>query len=159
MAGELCFVGRTCSGCGAEIGHGRYLSCMGGFWHPECFRCHSCNEPITDYEVWICFFKFISFEMFIAYVEHLSLLCFMITRFLILTVSCIHLFFLHQFSMSRNRPFHKLCYKEQHHPRCDVCQNFVRISSYPIWLFFLWKCSTKVHSYIPIFACSILKNH
>ncbi|GAB4847095.1 Protein DA1- 1, variant 2 [Ancistrocladus abbreviatus] len=41
---------RTCAGCNAEIGHGRYLSCMGGFWHPECFRCHECNEPIADYE-------------------------------------------------------------------------------------------------------------
>ncbi|XP_057541864.1 protein DA1-related 1-like isoform X1 [Amaranthus tricolor] len=87
---------RTCSGCGAEIGHGRYLSCMGGFWHPECFRCHSCNEPITDYE----------------------------------------------FSMSRNRPFHKLCYKEQHHPRCDVCQNFIPTNAaglieyraHPFWM-------------------------
>ncbi|GAB2279705.1 Protein DA1- 1, variant 3 [Dionaea muscipula] len=41
---------RTCAGCNAEIGHGRYLSCMGGFWHPECFRCYECNEAITDYE-------------------------------------------------------------------------------------------------------------
>lgn len=27
--------------------------------------------------------------------------------------------------MSGNRPYHKLCYKEQHHPKCDVCHNFV----------------------------------
>ncbi|CAO2830636.1 unnamed protein product [Amaranthus hypochondriacus] len=87
---------RTCSGCGAEVGHGRYLSCMGGFWHPECFRCHSCNEPISDYE----------------------------------------------YSMSRNRPYHKSCYKEQHHPRCDVCQNFIPTNAaglieyraHPFWM-------------------------
>ncbi|XP_021718530.1 protein DA1-related 1-like isoform X1 [Chenopodium quinoa] len=87
---------RTCSGCGAEIGHGRYLSCMGGFWHPECFRCQTCNEPISDYE----------------------------------------------FSMSRNRPFHKTCYKEQHHPRCDVCKNFIPTNAaglieyraHPFWM-------------------------
>lgn len=70
---------RICVGCNAEIGHGRFLSCMGGVWHPECFRCHSCNQPISDYE----------------------------------------------FSMSENRPFHKSCYKEHHHPRCDVCKNYI----------------------------------
>lgn len=87
---------RTCLGCHGEIGHGRYLSCMGGFWHPECFRCHACNEPISDYE----------------------------------------------FSMSRNRPYHKSCYKEQHHPRCDVCKNFIPTNpaglieyrAHPFWM-------------------------
>lgn len=70
---------RICAGCNAEIGHGRYLSCMGSVWHPECFRCHACNQPINDYE----------------------------------------------FSVSGNRPFHKSCYKEQHHPKCDVCRKFI----------------------------------
>ncbi|PWA72983.1 LIM domain-containing protein [Artemisia annua] len=70
---------RVCVGCNAEIGHGRFLNCMGGLWHPECFRCHACNLPISDYE----------------------------------------------FSMSENRPFHKSCYKEHHHPKCDVCKNFI----------------------------------
>ncbi|XP_039003627.1 protein DA1-related 1-like [Hibiscus syriacus] len=70
---------RTCAGCHSEIGHGRYLSCMGSVWHPECFRCHACNQPINDYE----------------------------------------------FSVSGNRPFHKPCYKEQHHPKCDVCRKFI----------------------------------
>jgi hypothetical protein len=76
----LClFSWRICVGCQAEIGHGRFLSCMGGVWHPECFCCNACDKPIIDYE----------------------------------------------FSMSGNRPYHKLCYKEQHHPKCDVCHNFV----------------------------------
>ncbi|KAH6791307.1 LIM domain-containing protein [Perilla frutescens var. frutescens] len=70
---------RICAGCNSEIGHGRYLSCMGAVWHPECFRCHDCNQPISDYE----------------------------------------------FSMSDNRPFHKSCYKESHHPKCDVCKHFI----------------------------------
>nr|GME10185.1 protein DA1 isoform X1 [Ipomoea batatas] len=39
-----------CAGCNTEIGHGRFLNCMGTFWHPECFRCHACNQPISDYE-------------------------------------------------------------------------------------------------------------
>eukprot|EP00262_Sarcandra_glabra_P011783 TRINITY_DN2901_c0_g1_i5.p1 TRINITY_DN2901_c0_g1~~TRINITY_DN2901_c0_g1_i5.p1 ORF type:complete len:356 (-),score=44.91 TRINITY_DN2901_c0_g1_i5:867-1934(-) len=41
---------RICAGCNTEIGHGRFLSCMGAVWHPECFRCHACNLPISDYE-------------------------------------------------------------------------------------------------------------
>ncbi|KAL3833414.1 hypothetical protein ACJIZ3_008150 [Penstemon smallii] len=70
---------RICAGCNSEIGHGRYLNCMGAVWHPECFCCHACNQPISDYE----------------------------------------------FSMSDNRPFHKSCYKDLHHPKCDVCKNFI----------------------------------
>ncbi|CAA3007428.1 DA1-related 1-like [Olea europaea subsp. europaea] len=70
---------RICAGCKGDIGHGRYLSCMEANWHPECFRCHACNQPISDYE----------------------------------------------FSLSDHRPYHKSCYKEQHHPKCDVCKNFI----------------------------------
>ncbi|KAK4367681.1 hypothetical protein RND71_011473 [Anisodus tanguticus] len=87
---------RVCAGCNAEVGHGRYLSCMGAVWHPECFRCQACNQPISDYE----------------------------------------------FSMSDNRPYHKSCYKEHHHPKCDVCKNFIPTNSaglieyraHPFWL-------------------------
>ncbi|KAJ0252309.1 Protein DA1-related 1 [Hirschfeldia incana] len=87
---------RICTGCRAEIGHGRFLSCMGGVWHPECFCCHACDKPIIDYE----------------------------------------------FSMSGNRPYHKLCYKEQHHPKCDVCHNFIPTNpaglieyrAHPFWM-------------------------
>ncbi|XP_062102315.1 protein DA1-related 1-like [Humulus lupulus] len=74
---------RICAGCNAEIGNGRYLSCMNGVWHPECFRCHACNQPITD----------------------------------------------HEYSMSNNHPYHKSCYKERHHPRCDVCSSFIPTNS------------------------------
>ncbi|XP_019176353.1 PREDICTED: protein DA1-related 1-like [Ipomoea nil] len=87
---------RICAGCNNEIGHGRFLSCMGAVWHPECFRCNSCNIPISDYE----------------------------------------------FSVSDNRPYHKSCYKEQHHPKCDVCKNFIPTNAaglieyraHPFWL-------------------------
>ncbi|KAG6663255.1 hypothetical protein I3843_02G009500 [Carya illinoinensis] len=87
---------RICAGCKTEIGHGRFLSCMGAVWHPECFRCRACNQPITDYE----------------------------------------------FSMSGNHPYHKSCYKEQNHPRCDVCKNYIPTNSaglieyraHPFWL-------------------------
>ncbi|WOH02923.1 hypothetical protein DCAR_0522313 [Daucus carota subsp. sativus] len=71
--------GRICAGCNVEIGHGRFLSCMGSIWHPECFRCHACHQPIADYE----------------------------------------------FSMSGNYPYHKFCYKEHYHPKCDVCNHFI----------------------------------
>ncbi|KAI7740117.1 hypothetical protein M8C21_023882, partial [Ambrosia artemisiifolia] len=87
---------RICIGCNTEIGHGRFLNCMGGLWHPECFRCHTCNLPISD----------------------------------------------HEFSMADNRQFHKSCYKEHHHPRCDVCKHFIPTNAaglieyraHPFWL-------------------------
>ncbi|XP_074279221.1 protein DA1-like [Silene latifolia] len=70
---------RICAGCRSEIGFGRFLSCMGGLWHPECFRCHGCNSPISGYE----------------------------------------------FSMYGGYPYHKACYKEQYHPKCGVCRQFI----------------------------------
>ncbi|KAK3231539.1 hypothetical protein Dsin_003420 [Dipteronia sinensis] len=30
-----------------------------------------------------------------------------------------------EFSMSGNLPYHKSCYKEQYHPKCDVCKHFI----------------------------------
>ncbi|KAF5197762.1 Da1-related [Thalictrum thalictroides] len=41
---------RICADCNREIGHGRYLSYDGSFYHLECFRCHACNLPISDTE-------------------------------------------------------------------------------------------------------------
>ncbi|KAK4774002.1 hypothetical protein SAY87_029021 [Trapa incisa] len=87
---------RICAGCNTEIGHGRFLSCMGSVWHPECFCCHACKLPIIDYE----------------------------------------------FSISERRPYHKSCYKEHHHPKCDVCMSFIPTNpvglieyrAHPFWL-------------------------
>ncbi|GKV29845.1 hypothetical protein SLEP1_g38735 [Rubroshorea leprosula] len=87
---------RICAGCNTEIGHGRFLNCLNAYWHPECFRCHSCNLPISDYE----------------------------------------------FSMSGNYPFHTFCYKECHHPKCDVCKHFIPTNpaglieyrAHPFWI-------------------------
>ncbi|KAJ6997264.1 hypothetical protein NC653_013744 [Populus alba x Populus x berolinensis] len=41
---------RICAGCNTEIGHGQFLSYVGGVWHPDCFCCNACNLPITDYD-------------------------------------------------------------------------------------------------------------
>lgn len=41
---------RICAGCYTEIGYGRYLNCLNAVWHPECFRCHACNLPISENE-------------------------------------------------------------------------------------------------------------
>ncbi|KAG8074395.1 hypothetical protein GUJ93_ZPchr0006g44847 [Zizania palustris] len=70
---------RVCGGCKHEIGHGHYLSCMGMFWHTQCFRCSSCHHPIRETE----------------------------------------------FTLLGADPYHKLCYKELHHPKCDVCLQFI----------------------------------
>ncbi|XP_051123610.1 protein DA1-like [Andrographis paniculata] len=74
---------RLCSGCNTEIGHGRFLSCMNGFWHPECFRCHGCGNPISD----------------------------------------------HEFSMSGSYPYHRSCYRESYHPKCDICNHFIPMNA------------------------------
>ncbi|KAK8623357.1 hypothetical protein V6N13_118243 [Hibiscus sabdariffa] len=87
---------RICAGCNTEIGHGRFLNCLNAFWHPECFCCHACNLPISDYE----------------------------------------------FSMSGNYRFHKTCYKERYHPKCDVCSHFIPTNpaglieyrAHPFWI-------------------------
>ncbi|GMI82577.1 DA (large in Chinese) 1 [Hibiscus trionum] len=87
---------RICAGCNTEIGYGRFLNCLSAFWHPECFRCHACNLPISDYE----------------------------------------------FSMSGNYRFHKSCYKEQYHPKCEVCNHFIPTNpaglieyrAHPFWI-------------------------
>ncbi|KAF7049570.1 hypothetical protein CFC21_058087 [Triticum aestivum] len=70
---------RVCGGCKHEVGHGHYLSCMGMYWHPHCFRCSSCTHPIRETE----------------------------------------------FTLLGAEPYHKLCYKELHHPKCDVCLQFI----------------------------------
>ncbi|XP_031484306.1 protein DA1-like isoform X3 [Nymphaea colorata] len=86
---------RLCAGCNNEIGHHRFLNCMGALWHPECFRCYYCNQPIYEME----------------------------------------------FSMSGNYPYHKSCYQECHHPKCDVCKQFIPVNgvgmvefrAHPFW--------------------------
>ncbi|XP_010505675.1 PREDICTED: protein DA1-related 2-like isoform X2 [Camelina sativa] len=70
---------RICGGCNRDIGMGNYLGCMGTFFHPECFCCHSCGYAITE----------------------------------------------HEFSLSGTKPYHKLCFKELTHPKCEVCHHFI----------------------------------
>ncbi|XP_027110902.1 protein DA1-related 2 isoform X3 [Coffea arabica] len=68
-----------CGGCNREIGTGNYLGCMGTFFHPDCFRCHACGSPITEFE----------------------------------------------FSLSGGYSYHKSCFKELAHPKCEVCDQFI----------------------------------
>ncbi|XP_073122805.1 protein DA1-related 1-like isoform X2 [Henckelia pumila] len=35
----------------------------------------------------------------------------------------------HEFSMSDGRPYHKSCYKDLYHPKCDVCKQFIPSNS------------------------------
>ncbi|KAM3358959.1 protein DA1-related 2-like isoform X2 [Capsicum galapagoense] len=70
---------RKCGGCQRDIGSGNYLGCMGTFFHPECFLCHACGFPITEFE----------------------------------------------FSLSGNNSYHKSCFKELTHPKCEVCRQFI----------------------------------
>ncbi|KAI8548764.1 hypothetical protein RHMOL_Rhmol07G0299000 [Rhododendron molle] len=82
---------RICAGCNTDIGYGRPLNCMGAFWHPECFRCCTCNQPIRDLE----------------------------------------------FSMSGGLAYHQSCYKEHHHPKCEIPTNaagLIEYKSHPFWV-------------------------
>ncbi|CAN6334791.1 unnamed protein product [Urochloa humidicola] len=87
---------RICAGCQNSIGDGRFLSCLGSVWHPQCFRCFACNKPISEYE----------------------------------------------FAMHDNQPYHRPCYKEHFHPKCDVCDNFIATNrdglieyrAHPFWM-------------------------
>ncbi|GKU92018.1 hypothetical protein SLEP1_g5804 [Rubroshorea leprosula] len=87
---------RICGGCHRDIGYGNYLGCMGTYFHPECFRCHSCGLPITEQE----------------------------------------------FSLSGSNPYHKSCFKEMTHPKCEVCLQFIPTNGaglieyrcHPFWL-------------------------
>jgi hypothetical protein len=41
----------VCAGCNESLGYGRFLSCLGKNWHPNCFCCKLCSKPIADREV------------------------------------------------------------------------------------------------------------
>ena len=49
--------------------------------------------------------------------------------------------------MTGNHPYHKSCYKERYHPRCEVCKLFVSIS--PRNLLFI--CLLQVVCFIPLY--------
>ncbi|XP_050896794.1 protein DA1-related 2 [Lathyrus oleraceus] len=74
---------RICGGCNQEIIYGNCLGCMDTYFHPDCFRCHSCRYPITERE----------------------------------------------FSLSGKHPYHKSCFKELTHPKCEVCFQFIPINA------------------------------
>ncbi|XP_017429182.1 protein DA1-related 2 isoform X1 [Vigna angularis] len=74
---------RICGGCNQEIMYGNCLGCMDTYFHPNCFRCHSCRYPITERE----------------------------------------------FSLSGKHPYHKSCFKELTHPKCEVCFQFIPINA------------------------------
>jgi hypothetical protein len=42
---------RICGGCNQDIIYGNCLGCMDTYFHPDCFKCHSCRYPITEREV------------------------------------------------------------------------------------------------------------
>ncbi|KAF3433625.1 hypothetical protein FNV43_RR24728 [Rhamnella rubrinervis] len=69
---------KICGGCKREIIYGKYLLCMGTYFHPQCFCCRFCGRPVTESE----------------------------------------------FSISGKDPFHKICFKELAHPKCEVCHQF-----------------------------------
>jgi hypothetical protein len=84
---------------------------MGIYWHPLCFRCCSCGHLIRETEVTIL--HFLSSKK-CAWMPSEMIISFLVYVF--------------QFTLLGTDPYHKLCYKELHHPKCDVCLQFVRLS-------------------------------
>ncbi|XP_076889409.1 protein DA1-related 2-like [Bidens hawaiensis] len=86
---------RVCSGCKQFIGCNSYLGCMGIFFHPECFRCRACGDPINELE----------------------------------------------FSLSGKEAYHKSCFKDLTHPKCEVCFQYIPTNAaglieyrcHPLW--------------------------
>ncbi|RWV95286.1 hypothetical protein GW17_00042098 [Ensete ventricosum] len=64
------------------------------------------------------------------------------------------LLFLVQFSMSGNYPYHKSCYKELYHPKCDVCKQFV--STYLVKRLYIKVISFSVRGIERLLTGSIL---
>ncbi|KAL6527416.1 hypothetical protein OROGR_016506 [Orobanche gracilis] len=93
---------RLCAACNMKIGTGRFLSCLNDVWHPECFRCFACNQPISDHENVLDAVR-------------------VINQYLIMRLKQ------SMFSVSESHPYHKTCYKykEAHYPKCDICQHFI----------------------------------
>ncbi|KAG0617179.1 hypothetical protein M758_5G170200 [Ceratodon purpureus] len=85
----------VCAGCNESLGYGRFLSCLGKNWHPNCFCCKLCSKAIADRE----------------------------------------------FSVQGSEAYHRECYKELFHPKCEVCLNFIPTNpaglieyrSHPFW--------------------------
>eukprot|EP00271_Cylindrocystis_brebissonii_P015758 TRINITY_DN3875_c0_g1_i1.p1 TRINITY_DN3875_c0_g1~~TRINITY_DN3875_c0_g1_i1.p1 ORF type:complete len:628 (+),score=134.62 TRINITY_DN3875_c0_g1_i1:571-2454(+) len=42
--------GKQCGGCKQSIVFGKFLNCLGQTWHPDCFRCKACQQPIVEKE-------------------------------------------------------------------------------------------------------------
>lgn len=40
----------TCAGCHRTLGSGKFLTCLNQDWHPSCFCCLYCLQPIVDQE-------------------------------------------------------------------------------------------------------------
>ncbi|KAL9341010.1 hypothetical protein Peur_067229 [Populus x canadensis] len=65
----------------------------------------------------------------------------------------------YEFSMSGNRHYHKSCYRNQHHPKCDVCNNFIPTNSsglieYKVHPFWKQKyCPSHEHDGTPRCCC------
>lgn len=93
----ICVTCRICGGCNCEILSGHYLTCIGTFWHPRCFRCHSCHEPITEPEVWY-HEKRNTFLLLLIFL-HRNIICHVVLYFLFYFAVCeISIVFLVSFS-------------------------------------------------------------
>lgn len=167
---------RICAGCNMEIGSGRFLSCMNALWHPQCFRCRGCNQPISDYEVKRLYYVFLV-KSFFWHIGQFCKTCYFSEQSWWLYYQNIAICYWYdwlshdelnnsswylcwQFSVSGNYPYHKTCYKESHHPKCDVCRHFVSISTHRLsYSFCLKMLRQKVLALFTQSTCTLMIMH
>lgn len=110
---------------------------MGAFFHPECFRCHACGYPITEHEVSPLISKDFLYIQIHSVLDIAFIKCCTID-FQMKFLSVFHFWI--KFSLSGRDTYHKSCFKELTHPKCEVCHQFVSNSVYSrrdafhIWL-------------------------
>ncbi len=89
-----------CKKCGHKV-FKSYISALGGVWHPSCFSCTGCRNPIGDDR----------FLMFSGRPYHNQCLkCAGCKRSI--KGNC---------TEAEGLPWHITCYKKQNHPKCSVC--------------------------------------
>lgn len=94
---------------------------MGAFFHPECFRCHACGYPITEHEVSPLISKYFHYIQFTLFWCRFIKCC--TIDFQMKFLSVFHFWI--KFSLSGRDTYHKSCFKELTHPKCEVCHQFV----------------------------------
>lgn len=122
----------VCRGCRREIS-GRYVTALGGTWHPDCFVCAACGQPLVG-----SFVRHDGLALHDAcYAEQVAPRCrgcgqpirgdFVTAleapwhRACFVCVAC-HRPITGSFHVRDGQPLHPTCFAERYNPRCGYCR-------------------------------------